>query len=105
MIDKFDNIYINKLKKLYTFEKGVDKFLFDNTFLVDILFEARPILEQFFSGAEVKLYIEDNFLGRLIARVYSDYTMDEDERLIFAFDRHWWNEAADRAKDKLCITA
>jgi hypothetical protein len=107
-IDKFDNIYIVDLKKRYTFvdREKVTNFIFKYPFLVDILFEARPLVEEFFPESEVKLYVEDRYVNQLVARVYSkNNDMDEDERVIFKLDRKWFNKVLPRVRGKFIITA
>lgn len=106
-VDKFENIHIRELEKLYTFSDctTVIKFILDNSFLLDLLLEAAPKLRKFFPSAEFRLYVENIFKKRLVLRVYSDLSMDEDEKRIFAFDRAWWIDNLNRAKGLLGITA
>lgn len=109
MADEFKNVFMNLLSKFYYFkdERSVSKFLFDNTYLVDLLFDLVQPLEKYFPWAQFRLsvYEEGVLKGTLLLRIYNDKTPDENDITLGILDNVWWAENIKRARGKLIVTA
>lgn len=109
MNNVFKNIDIHKLSYLYKFtdEKEVSSFLFENTYLVDLLFEVARHLDIYFGSSRmcVSIYKTGIVQDQLMIRIYNGNDPDENDRLLGMFDNGWWSRNIRRAKGKLVITA
>ena len=110
MNDKiFKSIDIHKLSYFYKFtdEKEVSSFLFENTYLVDLLFELAKHLDIYFGSS--RMYLSINKTGiiqdQLMVRIYNKNDPDENDRLLGMLDNGWWSRNIRRAQGKLVITA
>lgn len=106
---EFKNVYIDALSKTYTFENEseVSKFLFDHTYLVDLLFDAAPPISRCFPASEFRLSVNKTGIlnDQIMVRIYNDKDPDDNDMTLERLDNSWWKENLPRARGKLVITA
>jgi len=95
---------LSSLESLY--EMGgdsVEPFLMNNSFLIDLLNEAAPKLQEYF-GNNVRVRLEmfsDPVAANdseLFARVLTELSASEALGLLDRFDNEWWFDASSRAR-------
>jgi hypothetical protein len=101
---------VQPLEQLYDFRKPteVTHFLEVNPFLVPLLREAYTHIRKYFLSSKHFLEVvtdpEAIDEEQLVVFIAVNHDPEEASEALNQLDEHWWLDAVERARDKLCIT-